>query len=154
MSAILRSIAARDPDAGLWPWGPREEARCAEWLKWLSSTIHVAFMHIRRAARCAVEPRAVEDVAATAKRTCRAPWQAVDVKIGAGPLAIGERYSVVDPCFCEEPLRALQQRLYPSAAMTSLAFVTAATFCMAYSTEERCQSAFIVEQQSSGTMTK
>ena len=41
-----------------------------------------------------------------------------------------------------------------SAAMTSLALVTAATFCMAYCTEARCQSAFMVEQQSSGTMMK
>ena len=43
--AILRYIAARHPAAGLWPWDPREEARCAEWLNWLSSTIHVAFVH-------------------------------------------------------------------------------------------------------------
>jgi glutathione S-transferase len=49
--AILRYIAARHPAAGLWPWDPREEARCAEWLNWLSSTIHVAFGHARRAAR-------------------------------------------------------------------------------------------------------
>jgi len=57
--AILRYIAARHPAAGLWPWDPREEARCAEWLSWLSSTIHVAFVHVRRAARYAADPRAV-----------------------------------------------------------------------------------------------
>jgi glutathione S-transferase len=95
--AILRYIATRHPAAGLWPWDPREEARCAEWLNWLSSTIHIAFAHIRRAARYAAEPRAVEDVAATAKKTCRELWQAVDAKIGEGPWAIGERYSVADP---------------------------------------------------------
>jgi glutathione S-transferase len=37
------------------------------------------------AARYAADPRAVEDVAATAKKTCREFWQAVDVKIGEGP---------------------------------------------------------------------
>jgi glutathione S-transferase len=95
--SILRYIAARHPAAGLWPWDPREEARCAEWLAWLSSTIHVAFGHVRRAARYASDPRAVEDVAATAKKTCRELWQAVDQKIGDGPWAIGERYSVADP---------------------------------------------------------
>ena len=83
--AILRYIAARHPAAGLWPWDPREEARCAEWLNWLSSTIHVAFVHVRRASRYASDPRAVEDVAATAKKTCRDLWHAVDEKIGEGP---------------------------------------------------------------------
>jgi len=95
--AILRYIAARHPASGLWPWDPREEARCAEWVNWLSSTIQVAFGHVFRAARYAADPRAVEDVAATAKKTCRELWQAVDGKLGVGPWAIGERYSVADP---------------------------------------------------------
>src|SRR5262249_48057551 len=57
--AILRYIAARHPSAGLWPWDPREEARCVEWLNWLSSTIHVAFAHIRRAHRYAADTRSI-----------------------------------------------------------------------------------------------
>lgn len=39
---------------------------------------------------------------------------------------------------------------HPSALMTSSVVVTAATFCMAYSIEARCQSAFMVEHPSSG----
>ena len=95
--AILRYIAARHPAAGLWPWDPREEARCVEWLNWISSTIHVAFVHVRRAARYAADPHAVEDVAATARKTCRDLWGAVEDKLGDAPWAIGERYSVADP---------------------------------------------------------
>jgi glutathione S-transferase len=95
--SILRYIAARYPSAGLWPWDPREEARCSEWLAWISSTIHVAFGHVRRAARYASDPQAVEDVAATAKKTCGELWRAVEEKIGTGPWAIGERYTVADP---------------------------------------------------------
>jgi len=95
--AILRYIAARHPAAGLWPWDPRQEARCAEWLAWISSTIHVSAGHVRRAARYASDPGAVEDVAATAKKTCRELWQTVEARIGEGPWAIGERYSVADP---------------------------------------------------------
>jgi glutathione S-transferase len=95
--AILRYIAARHPAAGLWPWDPREEARCAEWLNWLSSTVQVAFGHVRRATRYASDPRAVEDVAATGKKTARELWQAVDAKLGEGPWAIGARYTVADP---------------------------------------------------------
>jgi glutathione S-transferase len=95
--AILRYIAARHPSKGLWPWDPREEARCVEWLNWLSSTMHVAFAQVRRPGRYVADPRAIEDVAATAKKTCRELWQAVDMKIGDGPWAIGDRYSVADP---------------------------------------------------------
>jgi len=95
--AILRYIAARHPAAGLWPWDPCQEARCAEWLAWISSAIHVSAGHVRRAARYASDPGAVEDVAATAKKTCRELWQTVEARIGEGPWAIGERYSVADP---------------------------------------------------------
>ena len=95
--AILRYIAARYPAAGLWPWDPREEARCAEWLGWISSTVHVSAGYVRRAARYASDPRAVEDVAATGRKTCRALWETVEKRIGQGPWAIGERYSVADP---------------------------------------------------------
>jgi glutathione S-transferase len=95
--AILRYIAARHPAAGLWPWEPREEARCAEWLNWLSSTIQPAFVHVRRAARYASDPHAIEDVAATGKKNAYDLWKAVDTKLGDGPWALGERYSVADP---------------------------------------------------------
>jgi len=94
--AILRYIAARHPAAGLWPWDPREEARCAEWLNWLSSTIQVTFGRVLRAARYASSASAVEEVAATGRKACQELWQAVDQKIGRGPWAIGERYSVAD----------------------------------------------------------
>jgi glutathione S-transferase len=95
--AILRYIAARHPAAGLWPWDPQEEARCAEWLNWLSSTIQPAFVHVRRAARYASDPRAIEDVASTGKKNAHELWRKVDEKIGEGPWALGERYSVADP---------------------------------------------------------
>ncbi len=95
--AILRYIASRHPASGLWPWDPREEARCAEWLNWLSSTIQPAFVHVRRAARYASDPRAIDDVAATGKKNAYDLWRAVEEKIGAGPWALGERYSVADP---------------------------------------------------------
>ena len=94
--AILRYIAARHPAAGLWPWEPREEARCAEWLNWLSSTIQPAFVHVRRAARYASNPHAIEDVAVTGKKNAHELWRKVEEKIGRGPWALGERYSVAD----------------------------------------------------------
>ena len=49
----------------------------------------VAFGHVRRAARYASDPRAVEDVAATGKNTCRDLWGAGRRKDRRG--AVGDR---------------------------------------------------------------
>lgn len=95
--AILRFIAKRYPAANLLPEDPLEEARCNEWLAWLASTIHIAFAHARRPERYASDPKAVEDVTAKGVETCREQWRVVDEKIGKGPWALGERFSVVDP---------------------------------------------------------
>ena len=95
--AILRYIARRHPAAGLWPNDPVEEARCAEWLAWIASTVHVAYAHVRRPERYAAGEAARDDVIAKGKETCRDLWAAVDARIGAGPWALGERYSVADP---------------------------------------------------------
>lgn len=94
--AIMRFVARRHPDAGLWPDDPWEEARCAEWLAWMSSTIHVAYAHIRRAERYASEPAAIEDVKQKGRETCREYWTAVEAKIAQHPWAAGGRYSVAD----------------------------------------------------------
>lgn len=95
--AILRLIAARHPDAGLWPDDPLDEARCAEWLAWLSSTIHVSYAHVRRPERYADGEAAQDAVIAKGKETCREVWRAVDERLGSGPWALGQRFSVADP---------------------------------------------------------
>jgi hypothetical protein len=40
----------------------------------------VAFTHVQRAARYASDPHAVEDEAATGKKTCRESWGAVEAQ--------------------------------------------------------------------------
>lgn len=95
--AVLRYIARRFPEAGLWPDDPPEEARCAEWLAWMSSTIHVGYQHVRRAERYASDEASIANVAAGGKATCRELWAAVDARIGQGPWALGEHFSVADP---------------------------------------------------------
>ncbi|GJD52274.1 Glutathione S-transferase GST-6.0 [Methylobacterium crusticola] len=94
--AVLRYIARRHPEAGLWPADPREEARCAEWLAWIASTVHPAYAHIRRAERYATDAAAVEDVKATARETCADLWTMVEVGLSRGGWAAGSRYSVAD----------------------------------------------------------
>lgn len=95
--AILSYIARRYPGAGLWPHEAREEARCVEWLAWIASTIHPAYAHVRRPERYADDPAAKEAVMAKGRETCRELWSAVDRRLGSGPWAAGERYSVADP---------------------------------------------------------
>jgi glutathione S-transferase len=95
--AILRFIGRRFPSAELLPEDPKAEARLNEWLAWLSSTIHVAYAHVRRPERYASDKTSIEDVTAKGKETCRELWKAVDEKLGKGPWALGGRFSVADP---------------------------------------------------------
>lgn len=94
--AILQFIARSFPHAGLWPDQLRDQARVAEWLAWIASTVHVAYAHVRRAERYAASDAALEDVRAKGLQSCRDLWQAVDARLGDGPWAIGEHYSVAD----------------------------------------------------------
>lgn len=94
--AILQFIARSHPDSGLWPETLPEQARVAEWLAWIASTVHVAYAHVRRAERYADSEPALAEVRAKGLLTCRDLWRAIDTRLGEGPWAIGERYSVAD----------------------------------------------------------
>lgn len=97
--AILRYIARTHPDAGLWPDDPREEARCAEWLAWCSSGLHVAYAHVRRPERYATTEAGKADVVGKGREATREVWEAAEEKLAASASAwaAGERYSVADP---------------------------------------------------------
>ncbi|ACA18150.1 Glutathione S-transferase domain [Methylobacterium sp. 4-46] len=95
--AVLRYIARRFPEAGLWPEDPRGEAACAEWLAWLASTVHVAYAHVRRAERYAGEEAAIAEVQARGREACFDLWTMIEVGLSRGGWALGERYSVADP---------------------------------------------------------
>ena len=90
--AILHYLARRFPEARLWPEDAREAARCAEWLAWIASTVHVAYAHVRRPERYASDPKAIEDVVAKGKETCRDLWGQVDEKLGQGRGALDDTY--------------------------------------------------------------
>ena len=94
--AIMRYVARSYPAAKLWPDDPRAEAACTEWMAWISSGVHVAYAHIRRAERYATGDAAIENVKEKGRETCREIWTAVDAKLGKGPWAAGEQYSVAD----------------------------------------------------------
>lgn len=95
--AILRYVARSHPAARLWPEDPEADARCAEWLAWLSSTVHPAYSHISRAQRYASSAAGREEVTERGRETCRELCLEIDRKLGAGPWALGDDYSAADP---------------------------------------------------------
>ncbi|WP_375458026.1 glutathione S-transferase family protein [uncultured Enterovirga sp.] len=97
--AILRYIARSFPAAALWPTDPREEARCAEWLAWCSSGLHIAYAHVRRPERYGTSDAARTEVVAKGHETCRDVWRQVEAKLAASraPWAAGDSFSVADP---------------------------------------------------------
>lgn len=97
--AILRYIARKAPEAGLWPEEARADAVCAEWCAWCSSGIHVAYAHIRRPERYATSEAAKAEVVEKGRASAREIWEQVEKKLAAlsTPWLAGERYSVADP---------------------------------------------------------
>ncbi|MBN9062975.1 MAG: glutathione S-transferase [Rhizobiales bacterium 65-9] len=95
--AILRYIAALAPEKQLWPDNARDEARCMEWMAWMSSGLHVSYAHIRRAERYATGEAALESVRAKGREATREIWEAVEKKMPSGSWLAGDRYSVADP---------------------------------------------------------
>ncbi|TDR89063.1 glutathione S-transferase family protein [Enterovirga rhinocerotis] len=97
--AILRYLARKAPEAGLWPDDARSEAVCAEWLAWCSSGLHVAYAHTRRPERYATGEEAIANVVAKGREATRDVWQQVERKLAASssPWLAGDRYSVADP---------------------------------------------------------
>ncbi|MBV6303352.1 glutathione S-transferase N-terminal domain-containing protein [Candidimonas humi] len=96
--AILYYLAQRFPAAKLWPGDPQAAARCAEWLAWGSSGIHVSYAHVSRPERYASSEAAIEDIKAKARASCRETWGMVEAKLAAAKSAwvAGEHYSVAD----------------------------------------------------------
>lgn len=97
--AILRYVTRLGPQVALWPEAAGAEARCAEWLAWCSSGLHVAYAHVRRAERYATSETARAEVVAKGLETVRDVWSQVEGRLAsaAAPWAAGDAYSVADP---------------------------------------------------------
>ena len=94
--AILRYVARSHPAAGLWPEDVRDDARCAEWLAWCSSTVHVSYAHVRRAERYAESAAGKAEVEEKGRATCRDVWAQVDARLAGRVWAAGDKLSVAD----------------------------------------------------------
>ena len=94
--AILRYVSRISSGAALWPADPRDDARCAEWLAWISSGVHVAYAHIRRAERYADSDAGKAEVIAKGKVTARDIWEQVEQRVGSQTWIAGDSFSVAD----------------------------------------------------------
>lgn len=94
--AILRYVALTHPAAGLWPKDVRDDVRCAEWLAWCSSTVHVSYAHVRRPERYAASDAAKAEVVEAGRATCRDVWAQVDARLKGREWAAGDSFSVAD----------------------------------------------------------
>ncbi|EZP83957.1 putative glutathione S transferase [Novosphingobium resinovorum] len=94
--AILSYIAEQAPERILLPVSGIERARALEWLALLSSTVHVAFRPIFRPGRLASTAEGQEDVTATGLESLRTVLELLDERLGQGPYALGEQFSLCD----------------------------------------------------------
>jgi glutathione S-transferase len=98
--AILQFIAQSYPDAKLWPTDVRVQAKCLEWMAWLSSGVHVTYAHVRRAERYATSEVALADVRAKGAISTREIWGDVEKRMaalaGSGPWIAGDQFTVTD----------------------------------------------------------
>ena len=96
--ALLTYIAGLKPELGLIPPGrTSEQARCFEWLGYLSSTLHVAYAQFRRPQRFIdVGSGCTDELVARGKANTIACYREVERRLGEGDWATGEAYSIAD----------------------------------------------------------
>ena len=96
--AILAFIAQTFPEAKLAPFAdPFGFARAQSFAAYLCSTVHVAHAHRGRGYRWADEAASFEDMKRKVPRTVGACFELIETSLFAGPWAMGEHYSFVDP---------------------------------------------------------
>lgn len=94
--AIMRYAATKATATRLWPIDPQEDARCAEWLAWISSTVHPAYAHMRRPYRYADSSDAQAEVSRKGRETCRMLWDDIETRLAGHRYAAGSTFSVAD----------------------------------------------------------
>lgn len=96
--AILQFIAQSFPAAKLWPTDLLAQAKCLEWMAWLSSGVHVTYAHVRRTERYATSEASIVDVRAKGAISTREIWGDVETRMAAltGPWIAGDQFTVVD----------------------------------------------------------
>ncbi|HEY4164605.1 MAG TPA: glutathione S-transferase family protein [Dongiaceae bacterium] len=107
--AILAYIAQSFPKAQLAPLDdPFAFARMQAFNNYLSSTVHVAHSHNRRAARWADDPAAIADLRRKVPETMAACFEVIENAMFVGPWVMGADFTVAD-CYLFTLARWLEQ---------------------------------------------
>ncbi|HWV39874.1 MAG TPA: glutathione S-transferase N-terminal domain-containing protein [Vulgatibacter sp.] len=97
-SAILHWVAAQVPEKKLLPQeGTFERARADEWIAFLGTTVHPAYGRIFNPAGAVSDPARHDDARRVAIARVEKCLGIAEERLGEGPWALGESYSVVDP---------------------------------------------------------
>lgn len=94
--AILTYIDGLIPEKELLPRNGLERARAMEWLSLISSTVHVAFRPLFRPNRLAATIEGQRDVSETGLNALKTVLGLLDERLGQGPYALGDRFSLCD----------------------------------------------------------
>ena len=95
--AILTYLARRHPEAGLLPDHPESEARCFEWMNWLTTAVHaVAFGQIVRPQRFVADIKDYPAVIAKGRENLAKAFAFIEAQHRDKDWAIRGRYSIAD----------------------------------------------------------
>ncbi len=95
--AIMMYLARRYPEAHLLPDDVEAEARCYEWMNWLSSTIHaVAFGQIVRPQRFVNDAKDYPAVIARGRQNTASAFAFIEEQLKDRRWAVPDQYTIVD----------------------------------------------------------
>jgi len=98
-NAIMLYLARTNPGAKLLPSDPAAEARCIEWMNWLTGTVHAtAIGQVWRTARFADDEKAHPAIKAKGEQSVKDAFAYIESVLGDGrDWAVPGQYTVVDP---------------------------------------------------------
>jgi glutathione S-transferase len=119
--AILIYLARTNPSAALLPTDPAAEARCVEWMNWLSGNLHtMAFAQIWRPQRFTAEEKGEAAVSEKGRENIRDNCAHIERLVADGrEWAVPEGYTVVDAYllvfyYWGQRIKSEMRSLYPA----------------------------------------
>lgn len=95
LSAILGWISDRAPGLAP-PRGTLAALRCAEWLAWFTSAVHVSFALVWRGSRFLARPELHPLLRETGVATLRGQFREIEARLASREYLVDDRYSVAD----------------------------------------------------------
>jgi glutathione S-transferase len=95
--AIMTYLARRHPEAQLLPKDPEAEARCFEWMNWLSTAIHaIAFGQIVRPQRFVTDAKDYPAVVARGRQNAATAFGFIEQQLQGRTWTVSDQYTIAD----------------------------------------------------------